>query len=263
MVVLDMDDTLLNDDHQISVRNKKAILKAQQKGVYVVLASGRPTPAMILYAQELELDINDSYLLSYNGAQILQVRSQKVIFEQNLDLNDVYQLTDYCKQYHVDIITYLDHKIISEKTSPYIEIEKSITGMDLLIVPDFKEFVRQSVTKCLLLSEPSHLASVTPTLQSLMPHLNITTSKPFFLEVTQKGIDKAASLAKLGFELNIKPEEMIAVGNASNDLSMIQFAGLGIWVDNVQPDLRDKAQVIVSSNNDDGVAEAIEKYILD
>lgn len=262
MVVLDMDDTLLNDDHQISPKNKQAIAQAQQKGVYVVLASGRPTPAMINYALDLGLDKFGSYILAYNGGQIIDMKSQKVTFEQNVDVKDVHLLADKCKLNKVDIITYFNNQIVSENTSEYIEIERMITGMDLLIVPNFKEYVIEPVTKCLLLSEPSHLAQVTPILQGLLPHLNITTSKPFFLEVTKKGIDKAASLAKLGQLLNIQAKEMIAIGNASNDLSMIEYAGLGIWVDNVQPDIRDKAKVIVASNNNDGVAEAIQKYIL-
>ena len=79
--------------------------------------------------------------------------------------------------------------------------------------------------------------------------------------MTQQGIDKAASLARLAKQLNISAAEIIAVGNAGNDLSMIEYAGLGVWVDNVTAELRDKAQVIVASNNDDGVAEVVERFI--
>ena len=86
-------------------------------------------------------------------------------------------------------------------------------------------------------------------------------SKPFFLEVAQNGIDKGSSLQLLAKKLDISKNEIIAVGNAGNDLSMIEYAGLGVWVDNVSPELRDKADVIVASNNDNGVAEVIQKYL--
>ena len=94
-----------------------------------------------------------------------------------------------------------------------------------------------------------------------MPHMGIAMSKPFFLEVAQKGIDKAAGLKIVAKKLNIHQSEIIAVGNAGNDLTMIQSAGLGVWVGNVAPELRNKADVIVASNNDNGVAEVIQKYI--
>ncbi|HSZ71246.1 MAG TPA: HAD hydrolase family protein, partial [Cytophagaceae bacterium] len=86
--------------------------------------------------------------------------------------------------------------------------------------------------------------------------------KPFFLEATQHGIDKAESLSRLALRLKIKQQEIIAVGNAGNDLSMVEYAGLGVWVDNVTPELREKADVIVASNNNDGVAEVVERFIL-
>ena len=99
-------------------------------------------------------------------------------------------------------------------------------------------------------------------LKEAMPHLSISMSKPFFLEVAQKGIDKATSIKILAEKLNIHQREIIAVGNAGNDLSMIEYAGLGIWVDNVDPELRDKANVIVASNNNHGVAEVVRRFIL-
>ena len=86
MLVLDMDDTLLTDDHKISKENKEMLFKAQELGVYVVLASGRPTLAMTAFAKELELDINNSYMLSFNGAVITDLKEDKVLFEQTLTI---------------------------------------------------------------------------------------------------------------------------------------------------------------------------------
>ena len=262
MLVLDMDDTLLTDDHKISDLNKKMILEAQAKGVYVILASGRPTSAMIAYAKELELDLNDSYMISFNGAIVSRVKDNFVLFEQKLTPIQIHELYDYSVKMKTHIITYLDGEIISETDSEFIEIEKEITGMPHNKVLSFKEAIYKPAVKCILLQEPSYLKELEKDLKIAMPHLSVSMSKPFFLEVSQNGIDKAASLKFLAEKLNIHQNEIIAIGNAGNDLTMIEYAGLGVWVDNVTPELRDRANVIVASNNDDGVAEVVQRYIL-
>ena len=113
-----------------------------------------------------------------------------------------------------------------------------------------------------MLEEPSYLKEVEKDLKAEMPHLSVSMSKPFFLEVAQNGIDKAASIKILAEKLGVLQSEIIAVGNAGNDLTMIEYAGLGVWVDNVTADLRHKANVIVASNNDHGVAEVVRRFIL-
>lgn len=260
MLVLDMDDTLLNDDHTISNENRVMLAKARELGVHIVLASGRPTPAMIAYAKELQLD--NSYMISYNGAVITDLKEDKVIFEQTLTQGQIHELYDYSLKSKTHIITYVNGKIVSETDSEYIEIEKNITGLEHNKVVSFKEEVQSSAVKCILLEEPSYLKEVEKDLKAAMPHLSVSMSKPFFLEVAQNGIDKGASIKFLAEKLNILQSEIIAVGNAGNDLTMIEYAGLGVWVDNVDPELRDKGDFIVASNNNHGVAEVVRRFIL-
>lgn len=260
MLVLDMDDTLLTDDHTISNENKEMLAKAQELGVYVILASGRPTPAMTAYAKELQLE--NSYMISYNGAVITDLKEDKIIFEQTLTQQQIHELYDYSLKSKTHIITYLDGKIVSETDSEYIDIEKNITGLEHNKVLSFKDEVKSAAIKCILLEEPSYLKGVEKKLRAAMPHLSVCMSKPFFLEVAQNGIDKGASIKFLAEKLNIHQSEIIAVGNAGNDLTMIQYAGLGVWVDNVDPELRDKGDVIVASNNNHGVAEVVRRFIL-
>lgn len=262
MLVLDMDDTLLSDDHVISKENSEMLFKAQELGIYVILASGRPTPAMVSYAKDLQLDVNNSYMISYNGAVITDLKEDKVIFEQTLTRQQIHELYDYSLKSKTHIITYLDGKVVSETDSEYIDVELNITGLEHNKVLDFKEEVKTAAVKCILLEEPTYLKKVEKELKEAMPHLSISMSKPFFLEVAQKGIDKAASIKILAEKLNIDQSEIIAVGNAGNDLSMIEYAGLGVWVENVDPELRDKANVIVASNNNHGVAEVVRRFIL-
>ena len=260
MLVLDLDDTLLTDDHTISNENAAMLSKAQELGVFIILASGRPTPAMTAFAKELHLD--NSYMISYNGAVITDLKEDKVIFEQTLTQEQIHELYDYSLKSKTHIITYVNGKIVSETDSEYIEIEKNITGLEHNKVLSFKAEVQSSAVKCILLEEPSYLKEVEKDLKLAMPHLSVSMSKPFFLEVAQNGIDKGASIKFLAEKLNILQSEIIAVGNAGNDLSMIEYAGLGVWVDNVDPELRDKGDVIVASNNNHGVAEVVRRFIL-
>jgi len=223
MLVLDMDDTLLTDDHKISDLNKKMLLEAQAKGVYVVLASGRPTSAMTAYAKELKLDLYDSYIISFNGAVISTVKDDLVLFEQSLTPEQIHDLYDYSVKNKTHIITYLDGEIVSETDSEYIEIEKLITGLQHNKVSDFKAVVQKPAVKCILLAEPTYLKELEEDLKQAMPDLSIAMSKPFFLEAAQNGIDKATSLKLLAERLNIDQSEIIAVGNAGNDLTMIEL----------------------------------------
>jgi Cof subfamily protein (haloacid dehalogenase superfamily) len=257
-----MDDTLLTDDHTISEENTAMIFEAQEMGVYVILASGRPTSAMIAYAKELKMDFYNSYMISYNGAVITDLKEDTILFEQTLTKEQIHELHDYSLKSKTHIITYINDKIVSETDSEYIDVEKYITGLEHNKVVSFKEAVQTNAVKCILLEEPSYLKTIEDDLKVAMPHLSVSMSKPFFLEVAQNGIDKANSLKILAEKLNIHQSEIIAVGNAGNDLTMIQYAGLGVWVDNVTPELRHKGDVVVASNNNHGVAEVIRRYIL-
>ena len=263
MIVVDMDDTLLMDDHTISDENREMIFKAQEKGIYVVLASGRPTSAMISFAKELKMDYYNSYMISFNGSTIVDLKDEKVLFEHSLTKEQIHSIYDFSQQNNTHIITYLGEQIISERHSEYIDLESTITGLELVIVPSFKDAVTTSAVKCLLLEEPSYLKTVEPVLKAAMPDLSVCMSKPFFLEAAPNGIDKGAAIQILAERLNIHQSEIIAIGNAGNDLTMVQYAGLGVWVDNVDPELREFGDLIVASNNDHGVAEVIRRYILD
>jgi len=263
MLVVDMDDTLLTDDHEISSENKEMLLKAQEMGVYVVLASGRPTSAMLAYAKELQCDVNNSYMISFNGSTITDLKEDKVLFEHSLTKEQIHSIYDFSQENNTHIITYLDGKIISETSSEYIDVESTITGLEHIIVRSFKEAVTTSAVKCLLLEEPSYLKTVEPLLKNAMPDLSVCISKPFLLEAATNGVDKGAAVQIIAEKLNIHPSEIIAIGNAGNDLSMVQYAGLGVWVDNVEDELREFGDVIVASNNDHGVAEVVRRFILE
>ena len=118
MIVLDMDDTLLRDDHTISEHTKKALMAAQEMGVKVVLASGRPTYAMIDVAKELKLDDYGSYILSFNGAKIINADTKEELFSSTLSPETVHHLYDISQRENVGIQTYIGDSIITETPNP-------------------------------------------------------------------------------------------------------------------------------------------------
>jgi hypothetical protein len=168
MLVLDMDDTLLTDDHKISDLNKKVLLQAQAKGVYVVWLL-EDQLAMTSYAKELELDLNDSYIISFNGAIISQAKDDQVLFEQKLTVEQIHDLYDYSVKTKTHIITYLDDEIISETDSEYMEVEKGNHRMAHRKVANFKDYIDRPAVKCILLENPAYLKSWKNDLIEAMP----------------------------------------------------------------------------------------------
>lgn len=263
MVVTDLDDTLLNSEGKISEKDREAVMKAQKMGVKFILASGRPTFAMKHIADELELHRYGSYILSYNGAIITSWDDKKEILNESLSKEDLHKLYDFSHRHKVHIITYLDDEIVSETESEYIDVERKLTGMPHKIVPSFKECVDRDGVKCIMLEEPKYLKEVEGKLKDeLGEDYTIAISKPFFLEITKKGMDKGNSLKKLAERLGITTDEIIAVGDSYNDISMLQIAGKSVAVRNAKPEILEMVDYVTASNNDHGMAELIEKYIL-
>lgn len=263
MIVLDMDDTLLRDDHTISEHTKKALMAAQEMGVKVVLASGRPTYAMIDVAKELKLDNYGSYILSFNGAKIIDANTKEELFSSTLPPETVHHLYDISQREKVGIQTYIGDSIITETPNPYSDIEAEITGLPLNIVENFKESVTDPVVKVLMLEDGEKLVHVEQKLQEEMRgQLSVMRSKPYFLEFTENGVTKGSSIEQLIKKIGITKEEVIAVGDSYNDLSMIKFAGLGVAMGNAPDDIKQVADHITDTNMNDGVAKVVEEFLL-
>ncbi|RSK28295.1 HAD family phosphatase [Bacillus sp. HMF5848] len=263
MIVLDLDDTLLHHDQTISKRNIEALMKAQEMGVKVVLASGRPTFGMRHIAKELLLDQYGSFILSYNGAKIINCKTNEELFSSTLSPEMVHTLYDISKNEGVLIHTYVGDEIFTEEHNEFTTIEGELTGMNIVKVDSFKDAITEPVVKVLMVNEPEHLKKVETKLQQeLSEQLSVMRSKPFFLEFTEVGVTKGTSLHLLINKLNIKREEVIAVGDSYNDLAMIEFAGLGVAMGNAPDDIKGKANYVTDTNMNDGVAKVVEKFIL-
>jgi len=262
MIVLDLDDTLLQDDHTISPRTKQALMEAQQLGVKVVLASGRPTSAMVAIADELNLKDYGSFILSFNGAKITNCQTGEELFSSTLSPETAHQLYELSRREDVWIHTYVGDFIVTEALNQYTTIESEITGLEVFEVDSFIDSVNVPVVKVLMVDDPDKLAKVENKLQhELAEELSVMRSKPFFLEFTEKGVTKGTSLNHLIGQLGILREEVIAIGDSYNDLAMIEFAGLGVAMGNAPQDIKEKANYVTDTNMNDGVAKVVEKFV--
>jgi Cof subfamily protein (haloacid dehalogenase superfamily) len=263
MIVLDLDDTLLRDDHSISERTKLALMEAQEMGVKVVLASGRPTFGMKHIAEELSLAKYGSFILSFNGGKILNCQTYEEMFSSTLTPESVHNLYEISRREGVYIHTYVGDEIVTEDENPYTTIESDLTGLPISIANKFVNAVTEPVVKVLMVEAPEKLKAVESKLQvELDAEFSVMRSKPFFLEFTEKGVTKGTSLNQLIQICGINREEVIAIGDSYNDLAMIEFAGLGVAMGNAPDDIKKVANFVTDSNMNDGVAKVVEQFVL-
>ncbi|MEI8199079.1 MAG: Cof-type HAD-IIB family hydrolase [Eubacteriales bacterium] len=263
IIALDIDGTLTNSSKEISAPTLHALLDIQEKGYRVVLASGRPTPGMKHLAEKLHLDSYGSYILSYNGGEITECRTNRTIFRKTLQRTIVPELFTFATANGIGLLTYTDDCIISgTPIDRFLEEESKINGLPVKYVPNFVEYVNFDINKCLLTGEPDHLASMEIQLKELYgASYNIFRSEPYFLEFMPQNIDKAYGLNILLTDLGLTREQLITCGDGYNDITMIEFAGLGIAMENAQERVKAVANYITGSNDNNGIVHVIDKFI--
>lgn len=263
-VVLDLDGTLTNSEKKISERNRLALMDLQRRGVRVVLASGRPVFGIEHLSKQLQLSYFGGYILAYNGGIILDCKSGRQVFAQTLPEGVAAQLAASAKKHGLGINTYDDSRgcILTETPeNEWIRHEGALNNnMPVVRVADFGADTPMHLPKCLMVADGDYLAAKEPLVRQEFAQLAVYRSSPFFLEIVPQGIDKAASLSRLSALTGIRPAEMVAMGDGYNDLSMIEFAGLGIAMGNACDQVKQAADFVSLDNDHDGVAHAIEKY---
>lgn len=263
-IVLDLDGTLTNSKKEITPATKEALMEAQRNGMHVVLASGRPTYGISPLAEELEIGSYDGYVMAYNGGCVTSWRNKDVVYNQVLPPDIVGELYKAAKEgeENFEILTYQGEGIAATNIEDeYVKHEAFINKMPLTQYDDFVGQVQHPINKCLIVGEPSRLAVLEKQMaKRLEGRCSVYRSADFFLECVPCGIDKAASLSRLLSTIKITREETIAVGDGYNDLSMIEFAGFGVAMANAVEEVKRKADFITTSNEDDGVANVINRF---
>lgn len=264
LIALDMDGTLLSSDKKVSKRNEAALKKAEEKGVKVVLASGRPLIGLNRYLHELDLVKGEDFVLSFNGGLVQNTKTKEVVSKITLKGSDLKYIYDISKDLNINIHAFhAKEGLITPKSSKYTIHEATLNGIDFTI-KDFHEVDDDDDIIKVMMIDPEEVLD--PAIEKLPEEVykkySVFKSAPFFLEFTHKEVDKGLGLKKLSEHLGIKREEIIACGDAGNDLSMVKYAGLGVAMDNAIDEVKDAANFVTTSNDEDGVAKVIEKFIL-
>lgn len=258
-IALDLDGTLTNHDKVVTPRTRQALLKAQELGTIIILASGRPTYGIVPVAECLELEKRGGYILSYNGGNIVNAKTGEKLFSQFLPDAVIPILYKYAKEKNHALLGYAGNEIITEMPDDqYVKEESRINKMNIRKVDNLLEALEPHPTKLLMTGDPTDMIKAEEELVEILGEkMDIFRSAPFFLELVPKGIDKAQSLLRLLSKINLTPADLMAFGDGYNDLSMLKLAGVGVAMANAAPEVRADADYVTLSNEEDGVAEAL------
>lgn len=265
MLVLDVDGTLLNDNKEISKRTLATLRKVQQMGVRIMLASGRPTYGLLPLAKELELGTYNGYVLSYNGGQVINASNGEVIFERRINPELIPYLEKKANKNGFGILTYDGDTIVTNMPdNPHIQAEAALNGMKINYQENFSIAIDYSPCKCMLVSddEKALIGLEEHWKRRLDGVLDVFRSEPFFLEVVGCRVDKANTLGAVMEMQGIKPDEIVVFGDGVADVTMLQLAELGIAMGNAPDSVKRCADYVTLSNNEDGVAVAVEKAFI-
>ena len=268
VLALDLDGTLTNDDKQITPRTRAALDAALAQGVTVVLASGRPTAGVTPVAQDLGLGQpgRAGAILAYNGGAIVDCGpGHRVLWHQDLPAPMVPALCAFAREQNVAIVTYNSEGIVTERPEdPWAQREGFTNKLPMIGVDNLAAYVNYPVNKMLITLDPVRLPHVLKAgLECFAGQIDLYPSSPFFIEAVPLGVAKDHSLAALLDRMGLTRDNLMACGDGMNDRSMIRYAGVGVAMANAEGPVKAEADYVTAAdNNHDGVAEAVERFIL-
>ncbi|WP_058300953.1 Cof-type HAD-IIB family hydrolase [Gorillibacterium timonense] len=260
LIAIDIDDTLINDEKEVTPATEQALEQAVAKGVIVTLATGRAYASAQKIARQTGLNVP---IITYQGALIKNLMDEKVLLERFVPREAAHKLLDYCLEHNLHLQTYVDDKLYTREDNDKIRGYCELNGTPFYIEPDFRSMMDKPTPKLLIIDEPSYLDELGPILRELLgPEVHITKSKPHFLEIMHHEGTKGHALAFLADHFGCTLSETIGVGDSWNDRELLETAGLGVAMANATPALKEIADYVTASNNEDGVKEVIERFIL-
>ncbi len=272
LIVLDMDGTLLNKHYVISEETKATLIKAQVNGATIVLASGRYPRETLPYAHELTMDQHHGVIISTNGAYAMDVESQEVLHDHPLKANETKQILKHLQNF--DVVTLVTdnkfsytsdqtrmHEIFNLVLTYGVNFGEKTYNLESKEIKDLANFVDFPLYKILCIGQPEYIqgkqAELLAPVKSFAYGM-LTT--PFAFEYTAYGMDKGATLQKVLALKGWQPTSIIAFGDGHNDLSLLEFADIGVAMGNAAQDLKDIADFVTSSHNDNGIVLGLKKY---
>ncbi|MCZ8515556.1 Cof-type HAD-IIB family hydrolase [Paenibacillus filicis] len=259
MLAIDIDDTLINDEKQITPGTAQALADALAHGVIVTLATGRMYASARQLASQLKLNVP---LITYQGALVKNALDGRVLYERTVPQSAARKLFEYCERYGLHLQTYLDDVLYVKESNEKAKDYAALSNIPFTVYPAFHELADKAPTKLLIIDEPAKLDDIALELRELLgQEVHITKSKPHFLEIMHREGTKGHALSHLADHFGVELSQVIAIGDSWNDREMLEVAGLGVAMDNAVPALKEIADYVTRSNNEDGIQHVVEKFI--
>lgn len=287
LVAIDLDGTLLNSYGEVSEKNKEAIQKAKSKGAEIVIASGRPISSARSYAYEVGAD---NYIICGNGSVLYDMKNEQIIYDKFIERQKALQIIKICEENSIFFNIYTEKLTISKSLNYnilfYNNENKNVPEdkkTNIKIIDNIYKYVEENpdlqVLKITVCDESKIIfdsiirklrevknVDVLDLQHMARKYIKLGTEEKkveyYYTEITSKDVNKWGAIEKLADRLQINKEEIMAIGDNMNDKRMVENAGLGVMMENCASYMKEFADVIVKDNNNDGVAEAIEKYVL-
>lgn len=264
LIAIDLDGTLLNRDKHISDENIKALHYANEKGVKIILCTGRPYFAMKEFVQSIGFTKDSDYIITFNGGYVQKAATGEVLVENTLTKHDI--VTWYAEAMRLDlpIVAIDSEKVYEPHRYPTAYPSLYLQGTQLPhATQNFHAFDDTHLfNKMVIAVEQEHLDAQIPKLDpDLTARYEVAKSRVNYLEILKKGVSKGRAMAQLGELLDITQDEMMGIGDQENDLSMIQYARIGVAMANAIDIVKAQADYVTDTNDQDGVAKAIYHFV--
>lgn len=259
LIATDMDDTLLNSKIEVSEGNAKALKAAKDAGLVVMIATGRMFCSAQAYAKKLGLDVP---MVTYNGGLVKGSLTEEVFYEQKLNVETAREILQYCKEKGYYVQAYEDDQLVVEKETDFTERYKRIANVEAKVVGEELYNIKTAPNKLLLMTTSEDFQKAWDEIaEKFKGRADVTSSKTNFLEIMEHGVNKWNAVKAVGEMYNIKPEEIMCIGDSNNDLPMIKNAGIGVAVANANEEVRKAAKIVTADHDKDGVALVINSIL--
>lgn len=261
LIAMDLDDTLLLDDLTVSESTRQAMIEAIARGAHLTIATGRMFDSAQKIARQVGLNVP---IITYQGSLIKNLLDEEILYERSVPSDVARRIYEYCLEHDLHLQSYIDDKLYVPEDNDKIRAYAAQSNIPYTVEPDFGKIIgHEKQTKLLIIDEPARLDALLPEFKELLgPEVHLTKSKPNYLEFLHVEGTKGHALKFLAAHYGIPIEETIAIGDAMNDHEMVQAAGLGVAMANAVPALKEIADYITLSNNEDGVRHVLEKFVL-
>jgi Cof subfamily protein (haloacid dehalogenase superfamily) len=258
----DIDGTLTNSQKIITEKTRESLDRLAKLRAILILASGRPLEGVLPIANQLNLKTKRGYIVCLNGALVFDCGTGKAIFNNTIPPQYIRPLVEYSRKVRIAALSYDNGTIITEKPEDkFVAVESRNNGLPIRGVDDLSLSITRPINKMMFVGEPMHILSFYEEIRKTFPNLEIYRSDPYFLEIMNKGIKKSGSLDFLLKNLGLSSHDLMAFGDGINDIPMLDYSGFSVVMDNATSEVKLHGDFITKTNDNDGVAFAIDLFL--